>query len=245
MHEDFFVLWRDDDGGAQRDRLRVLVVGLTVLCVLLGGGLVWMQQTVAEDARFEYGTTRDYTGVLVGDPVPLLVTNERTWFLVDPLKYGFDETAQRSFTGQRVQLRATLIERGRQGMLEVVAGSVEQLGDAGAATLPIRVSVGEGISLRGEIVDTKCWLGVMNPGHLKPHRACAVNCLRGGIPPVLLSRDENGQTRQVVLVSGDGQPLNEWILPFVAEPVEVTGAMSRLAGLEILEIGAGSVHRLP
>jgi len=34
-------------------------------------------------------------------------------------------------------------------------------------------------------------------------------------------------------------------MPFVAEPVEVTGALSRLAGLEILEIGAGSVHRLP
>ena len=28
-----------------------------------------------------------------------------------------------------------------------------------------------------------CFLGVMKPGRSKPHRACAVRCISGGIPP--------------------------------------------------------------
>ena len=40
----------------------------------------------------------------------------------------------------------------------------------------------------GEIVDSKCFLGVMNPGRLTPHRACAIRCISGGVPPVLLVR---------------------------------------------------------
>jgi hypothetical protein len=46
-------------------------------------------------------------------------------------------------------------------------------------------------TLIGEIVDSKCYLGVMNPGALIPHRACAIRCISGGIPPVLLVRQSD------------------------------------------------------
>ena len=39
-------------------------------------------------------------------------------------------------------------------------------------------------TLIGEIVDSKRYLGVMNPGNGKVHRDCAVRCLSGGIPPI-------------------------------------------------------------
>jgi len=38
-------------------------------------------------------------------------------------------------------------------------------------------------TLVGEIVDSKCFLGVMNPGQLTTHRACAIRCISGGVRP--------------------------------------------------------------
>jgi hypothetical protein len=245
MHEDFFVVYRDHDGGANRGWLRSLALFGVLAAALLGAGLVAVQSSVATNARFEFGTTREYAGVLVGDPVPLLVADDRTYFLVNPLKFEFDPEARASLTGRRVQLRATLIERGDQAMLEVVQGTVEELGPAAAGVVP---TLGESLGpvrLRGEIVDSKCYLGVMNPGHLKPHRACAINCLRGGIPPVLISRDPSGTTRQTVLVAADGVLLRDWILPWVAEPVELSGTLRRIGPLEILEISREGIRRLP
>jgi hypothetical protein len=241
MHDDFFVIWRDADGGAQRVWLRRLVVALALTAAGIAATLVLLQGTLAEDARFEFGATRDYTGVLVGDPVPLLVTSGQTFFLVNPFKYEFDPEVQQRLDGRSVQLTATLIERGDRAMLEVVEGTVVEVGPV-AAELPQRVPLGV-VSIAGEIVDSKCYLGVMNPGHLKPHRACAINCLRGGIPPVLLSRDDSGATVQTVLVSGDDQLLRDWVLDFVAEPVEVRGQLEQLGDLRLLTVVPGSITR--
>ena len=245
MHEDFFVIYRDHDGGVNRRWLRRLAIVGLACAALLGIALVSLQETVADDARFEFGTTHEYTGVLVGNPVPLLVTGERTYFLVNPLKFEFDPTVRTSLTGHRVRMRATLIERTGQAMLEVVDGSVEGLGPAPAGSMPSMSMSPAPARIRGEIVDSKCYLGVMNPGHLKPHRACAVNCLRGGIPPVLISREGSGATRQTVLVAVDGSPLRNWILPWVAEPVEISGALRLIGHLEVLEIDRKSIRRLP
>ena len=239
MHEDFFVLHRDHDGGAHAGWLRRLAIVSMVLAVVVAVLIVGLQGTVAQDARFEYGTTREYEGVLVGEPVPLLVTGDRTYFLVNPFKHGFKTDVA---SGSAIRLEATLIERGEQAMLEVVEGSISVVEGASGA-LPERVVLGPAV-LRGEIVDSKCYLGVMNPGHLKPHRACAVNCLRGGIPPVLISRMPDGDTRQTVLVSGDDHLLRDWILSYVAEPVEVRGELARVGALDVLTIQRHEVTRL-
>ena len=241
MHDDFFVIWRDADGGAQRGWLRGVVIALAMLVVATAAVLVLLQGSVADDARFEFGTTGEYTGVLVGDPVPLLVTTEQTYFLVNPFKYEFDPEVQQRLDGRSVRLTATLIERGERAMLEVVEVTVVEVSSV-AAELPERVPLGAS-QIAGEIVDSKCYLGVMNPGHLKPHRACAINCLRGGIPPVLLSRDDSGATMQTVLVSGDDQLLRDWVLGFVAEPVEVRGQLEQLGDLRLLTVVPGSITR--
>ena len=51
-----------------------------------------------------------------------------------------------------------------------------------------RRTVAERVMLRGEIVDSKCYLGVMNPGEGTVHRDCAARCLSGGLPPMLVVR---------------------------------------------------------
>ena len=87
------------------------------------------------------------------------------------------------------------------------------------------------VTLRGEIVDSKCFLGVMTPGQGKTHRACASLCLRGGIPPALFVEDRAGASRLVLLVSPAGDALDPAIVADRAfEPTEMTGRLERTDG---------------
>src|SRR5262249_17489064 len=95
----------------------------------------------------------------------------------------------------------------------------------------------------GEIVDSKCFLGVMNPGRLTPHRACAIRCISGGIPPVLLVRQKDGSVNHLLLVSDKGKPVNQQVLDLVAEPVEITGEVERQGELLILRADPATYRR--
>ena len=93
-------------------------------------------------------------------------------------------------------LKGTWIHRGDQEMIEVVPETVANTTGADASaehSIGAYLELGE-TTPKGEIVDSKCYLGVMNPGNLKAHRACAINCIQGGVPPVLLVRDGGGRT---------------------------------------------------
>lgn len=64
-------------------------------------------------------------------------------------------------------------------MIEVEPGTVERLGQVGATgNVPEGVGFGE-CALVGEIVDSKCYPRRHKSRMLKPHRACAILCLRG------------------------------------------------------------------
>ena len=142
-------------------------------------------------------------------------------------------------------------------MVEVVAGSVVALGgpdespsaspnasldgSPGGGGEPVDLGVQ---TLRGEIVDSKCYLGVMKPGRGKPHRACATLCIRGGIPPVLRVVTGTGEARHLLLTDQDGGAINDRILDLVAEPVEVTGRVLRTGDLLMLRAELAAFRRL-
>ena len=116
-------------------------------------------------------------------------------------------------------------------MLEIDPASLTDLGAAGDASA--REALGS-VALRGEIVDGKCYLGVMVPGHGKTHRDCAVRCLSGGTPALLAWRDASGKEHILPIAAQDGAPLGPRILDRVAEPVRVTGELVRQAGQVVL-----------
>lgn len=133
------------------------------------------------------------------------------------------------FDGKSVRLRGSLIYRDDKTMLEIEDGSLEILDEASVVLVP-ETYIGRR-TLIGEIVDSKCFLGVMKPGNLKPHRACAARCISGGVPPVLLVRDQEGMATYYLLVSEDDEPVNEQVIHLIAEPVEITGSVSLRGGL--------------
>ncbi len=73
----------------------------------------------------------------------------------------------------------------------------------------------EHVTLKGEIIDPKCYLGAMKPGGGKTHKACAMLCISGGVPPMLVTRDANKQETFYLLTTDQGGVANELVLPFV------------------------------
>lgn len=222
-----------------RGRLVVLVAVAAAIATLL----VTAQRPFA-DATFEYGVTRTFEGLLGESPYPtLLLANPAHGlpsrvYLVAPGKHGAQEIVA-GHEGRRVRLQGSLIRRDRQAMIEVAPGSLVDLAAGpGAAT----EALGD-FTLRGEIVDSKCYLGVMKPGNLKPHKACAIRCISGGITPVLCVRDAAGQAAYLMLAGADGRAVNREVLDFVAEPVEITGAVERRDNLLVLKADPATYRR--
>jgi hypothetical protein len=100
-------------------------------------------------------------------------------------------------------------------------------------------------TLAGEIVDSKCHLGVMKPGRGRPHKECAVRCISGGIPPVLRVTSPDGRAVYLSLVGDDGRAVNREVLPWVAEPVEITGRVVRTRGLLMLHAEPSTYRHVP
>ncbi|HZM00926.1 MAG TPA: hypothetical protein VFD43_11815, partial [Planctomycetota bacterium] len=168
------------------------------------------------------------------DGAPPAVTR---WLLVARGKHGAQELVA-GLDGQAVRARGSLVYRGGQTLLEL-SGRPEPLSAAGApddSPAPLRLG---SVTLVGEIVDSKCSFGVMVPGEGRAHRACAIRCLSGGVPPVFRVPTDDGSTLCLLLVGRDGRALNREILDRVAEPLSITGEVERHDDLFVLRAEPG------
>ena len=100
-----------------------------------------------------------------------------------------------------------------------------QLSEAKAAIASATKDLGT-TTLNGEVIDPKCYFGVMKPGEGKVHKDCAIRCIAGGIPPVLVVTNEKGERNYVLLVGAKGEKLNDKVKDFVAVSSTVTGGLS-------------------
>ncbi|MCB9758589.1 MAG: hypothetical protein H6739_01990 [Alphaproteobacteria bacterium] len=234
---EFYVGWQEHAPPRLGAFLRVLISALLFTVTLAGLGFTASHAQYAPSV-FEFGQPRAVEGLLTLNPHPELLVERpgvvglapgrSRLLLVGAGKHGADHQLAR-LDGHRVRLQGALIYREADTMLELVPGSVEDLGLPGVATAAAAArfeDLGEW-TLIGEIVDSKCFLGVMNPGNLKPHRACATRCISGGIPPLFLVRDDQGAARHLLLVGPEGQAINDRVLDVIAEPLEVTGRLER------------------
>ena len=255
-NDEFYIGWEEKAPAGVGSRVRWAVVLLLALAVALGVILSLAQRTIGVSV-FEWGKVKSFSGILKSQPYPHLLVPRpgasdgqaafSSYYLVKPFKFGIDAETANRLDGSSVSLRGTLIYRSGQTMIEVVAEPIKQAdgGEKNLSTAQIvsPVSLGEQ-TLIGEIVDSKCYLGVMNPGGLTPHRACAIRCISGGIPPVLLVRQSNGPALYLLLVSRDGKPVNKQVLNLVAEPVSITGEVQRQGDLLILRADPAVYRRL-
>ncbi len=89
------------------------------------------------------------------------------------------------------------------------------------------------VTLKGELVDTGCYLGHGARG--EKHKACATKCISGGMPMGLLTAD--GALYLLTMDHGNPDPYNQ-AKDLAAEMVEVTGPVFARNGMKAIEVTA-------
>lgn len=231
-------------------RIRRVIVALFVTAAFVAIGFGGVQRTFAPGV-FEFGQIHTFEGVVELEPFPILVTSSpppqgagpSRYLLVAAGKHGADQQVA-AYAGKTVRLRGTLIHRDNQMMIEVVSGSIESIAEAHQSQ-----SQGKDLGvfqLTGEIVDSKCYLGVMNPGAGKVHRDCATRCLSGGIPPIFATNDFRRAPAILLLTGRNQKPLSrDVILDHVAQPVRIQGRVLQIGDTLLLELEPSAISRLP
>ena len=252
--DDFYIGYLPEapQGLARWIRARVIAVVLVVLGV---GVALTAAQSDPGPARYEFGVVRTFEGDLRLDPVPHLELTRpgttaagagRSRYLLTVFGKCGAESVVRGHEDRRVRLQGSLVHRAGSSMIEMADGiEIEDLGPASEKQVALDLGIA---TLSGEIVDSKCHWGVMKPGDGKIHRACAVRCLAGGVPAALRIRGggirgAESPMKYVLLAAEDGSAVNEHVLEMVAEPVTITGRLTRLGDLHILHADPATYRR--
>ena len=233
-------------------RFTVAVVSVLLVAVAASAYAVAALHPANPFARSDFRDIREHEGLLVAHPMPHLVVLRpgaaeghelSRYFLVGRGKSG-PKIDVEALDGKYTKVRGSLIYRDAQTLISVK--SAEEIPPPELDAIGQAMSIGKlgTYTLRGAIVDSKCFLGTMRPGETKVHRGCAVRCISGGVPPMLLVRDDDGAALPFLLVDSDGSAVNKRVLDMVAEPVEITGEVERLGDVFVLKADPASYRRL-
>ena len=220
-----------------------------VVLLLVVGTLAWMlgvNQKGFINSTYEYYQQTEISGLLIREPVPAIqvfLENDhkgtpllQTIPIVQFGKIGGMELAD-EYSGSWVEAKGFLIYYDGKALLEISDPQDIKISSDSPPTKMTsleQVQYGSETSITGEILDAKCFFGVMKPGHGKPHRSCAIRCISGGIPAVFYTKNDQGNTtyKMLVLESGSTRDLAD----FVGEQVEITGTAGAFYDWEVLKI---------
>ncbi len=228
-------------------RFIVLLVTTVMVWAMATGAILVLTMRSPGVAVWESGSEKTWSGVLVDQPYPLLLLDGQEqappMLVVSMGKHGARDRLK-PYANRRVAIRGYELRREGRRLIEL---SAER--DALTLLTPGPVVVGDErlvpqgptLTLHGEIVDGKCYLGAMKPGDGNGHRACAILCLRGGLPPMFVSRTEHGDQFYSLLVVDGSTTLSEEVLKLVATEVQIKGRIARMRGLTVLLASAADI----
>ena len=236
---------------------RRVLLGLTVLGLAGGAfGAAWLArgQRGAGNGSWDMAETVTPTGALSLTPYPLLRTLDldgqiRTVLLACDTKCGTQSRLEgMDLRENHVAVRGSLIRRGRHIMMAVANEDdwitpAPQDGSVTPLPVPSEEDLGTA-TLRGEILDSKCWFGAMRPSEGTVHKACAMLCIAGGLAPYFHARGGGSASGPMMITDPVGEALVQPILRYVAEPVEASGQIVRIEDLVQFRIDPATLQML-
>lgn len=237
-----------------------LVVPVLIVAFAALAWLTARAQNDPGDGVWDSGVARDFVGRISAAPYPHIRALParagdpvETLWLVEVGKFGGGQRAA-AFDGQIVRLSGWVLERDGRRMIEMEPGDTihveKSLSDSDTARLADPPVTPRGrVTLRGEIIDSKCFLGAMKPGEGKTHKECATLCIAGGIPPMFVTQDSEGRREYYLMTDTSGRGLagdllRERVLPFVADAVEVVGEFELRGDQAVLRLDPSTIQRL-
>ena len=237
--EAFYIGWQPKAPAAFAKHVKKVLL-LLFTAALIVALLIASFQKKFSTSSFEFGSLTEVKGVYFNKPVPLIkvIAGKNIWgnisYITIPLvgygKHGAETAIMElekeknvSLNNKEITLKGTLLYSDGKTLLQVNKDDnpVVNIGkEAMPSLLPVQKELGNQI-INGEIIDPKCYFGVMKPGEGKVHRDCAIRCILGGIPPVLKVMNEKGELNYYLIAGPNGEKMNEAVQDFVAEPVAI------------------------
>jgi hypothetical protein len=233
--------------------IRKIIFAISFVIIVVASMLAWQQKKFSP-ANFEYGVNTTLEGYIFNKPVPHILIpfgNDiqgkelyQTTLLVGFGKSGADKFTQalgitKNQEGSKVRLTGSLIYGDGKTLLQIDENSKLTFLEGSTPTVSTPYEE-ENLSLSGEIVDPKCYFGVMKPGEGKAHRSCAIRCIAGGIPPVFKT-DSSGY---FLLLNENGEPISSEIAALVGDHVTLTGKAMRWNDWTILSVDSQMIQQL-
>lgn len=261
-NSEFYIGWMPKAPASFAKQVKKVLFILFPLALVVGLLLASFQKKFST-ANFEFGTSTEVKGIYYNSPVPMLkvVNGKDIWgnasYISIPLvgygKHGAETAIMElekekniSFNNRELTLKGTLLYSDGKTWMQISKDEnpVIAVGNiADASLFPQQKDLGVQ-KIKGEIIDPKCYFGVMKPGEGKVHRDCAIRCILGGIPPVLKVMNEKGEKNYYIIVGDDGEKMNEAVQDFVAEPVELEARAVQQDDWVILYIKDKSIKRV-
>jgi hypothetical protein len=235
----FYIGWQPEAPPAFSRHIKKTIIALATLFSIISITLAIFQKKFGT-ASFEFGKLTEIKGIYFNTPVPNIKVIEgkdifgNLNYLTVPLvgygkhgAYGIISDIEKKknilLHGKQVTMKGTLLYNDGKTLMQVDAND-EPILTIGAQTdaslFPVRKELGIQ-TIKGEIIDPKCYFGVMKPGEGKPHKDCAIRCILGGIPPVFHVMNEKGESNYYLIVGPKGEKMNEVVKNHVAEPVTI------------------------
>lgn len=238
MNNDFYIGWMPSAPASFSRHIRKAIFVLLGFAVIIAG-LLSLQQKRFSTASFEFGKLTEVTGIYQQFPVPSIrvtASNDafgRATYITIPLtgygKFGAEGTITSlerehgiSLVNRQVTFRGTLLYSDGKTLLQIDLHD-DPLVKWTDQPSPVQHETRElgHVQLTGEVLDPKCYFGVMKPGHGKPHKDCAIRCIAGGMSPVFYVRNDKGEANYYLVLDESGRKMNEKLKDYVAEPLSL------------------------
>jgi hypothetical protein len=235
---EFYIGWQPKAPQSFARHIRKTVIVLIVL-VITAGIVLAIQQKKFSTASFEFGQLTEVKGIYQKYPVPSLkvMTKQDAFgnvsYITMPLvgygKFGsegiiaeLEKENNISLDKKEVTFHGTLIYNDGKTLLQIDKHDhpMINVNETEQQLNPTIKELGS-VTLTGEILDPKCYFGVMKPGHGKAHQDCAIRCMAGGISPVFYVWNEKGEADYYLIAGPDSEKINDRLKDFVAEPVSL------------------------
>jgi hypothetical protein len=253
-NNEFYVSYIDGSLGTQTKKT-IKTFALLAVFVIVGGALVFsFSQKQFKNSTFELATATKITGIFHENPYPMLRVQVAKNTYKNILLLGFGKSSANPFlekiqgevpnlNGKKLSIEGNLIYYNGKTLIQITDKEKVTLENNSKTPTPLKETISK-MTLSGEIIDPKCYFGVMKPGKGKIHRSCAVRCISGGIPPVLATTDKNNISEYFLITDLNGNPINNKILTFIGKPSEITGIVQKMEDWSIIKIDADNIKIL-
>lgn len=239
----FFVGYSNMPAPLEKFYKRIAIV-LIALAILMAVWVSVFQKSTGE-GTVDLVEMTTITGYLTIDPYPILHfkdENQAPVILVDRFKKSANHLVG-NFDQKWITVSGLMVQRGDWYMLQLPPDIEVQVDEQNETLEVTSIDHGE-VTLTGEIIDSKCFLGAMKPGGGKVHRACARLCLLGGIPPMFVAKNSAGSRVGYLIENSDGSSASLTLADEVAIPVSISGNLRQKGNIQFISFNPESVKPL-